>query len=118
VVSDVSKHVGEGVVYTYDFSGANCVADVGGGHGTLLAAVLSHNAHLKGVLFDLPHVVQGAGFAEELSARIERVGGSFFESVPGGVDVYLLKSVLGTIWTAGPFSTACAKPRVPIPGCW
>jgi hypothetical protein len=70
---------------------------VGGGHGALLAAILRAHPALRGVLFDLPHVAEGARAELEaagVAGRCEVVAGSFFESVPGGADAYLLKSVL------------------------
>ena len=44
----------------YDWSSASIVADIGGGNGALLTAVLDAHAHLRGVVFDLPHVVADA----------------------------------------------------------
>lgn len=85
------------IVTTYDFSPLRTVVDVGGGRGGLLAAILSANPHLQGVLFDRPTVVAGVG--EELSGagiidRCTVVSGSFFDSVPEGGDAYLLSNVL------------------------
>jgi hypothetical protein len=87
----------QAVLAAYSFAGASRVVDVGGAHGSVLAAVLQAVPGARGVLFDLPHVVAGAGPALEaagVAARVERVGGSFFESVPEGGDVYLLKHIL------------------------
>ncbi|MCI4352645.1 MAG: methyltransferase domain-containing protein [Thermoplasmata archaeon] len=81
----------------FSFEGAHQVADVGGGHGELLGAVLRQYPQMTGILFDLPYAVEGArAHIEELglTARCRIFGGSFFESVPAGADVYLLKSVL------------------------
>jgi hypothetical protein len=80
-----------------DLAGARTVVDVGGGHGTVLAAVLRAHPTLRGVLFDLPEVIQGAPdylAAAGLAERCELVGGNFFEAVPSGGDVYLLTSIL------------------------
>ena len=87
----------DAVVAGYDFSGARTVVDVAGGHGALLAAVLAANPQARGVLFDQPHVVAGAApLLREagVADRCEVVGGSFFEAVPEGGDVYLLKIIL------------------------
>lgn len=96
-MSDLSKGVVDAIVPSYDFSGMRVVADVGGGEGALLAAILVANPNLRGILFDQPHVLTGAkellqraGVAE----RCEVVGGSFFESIPGGADAYILKSIV------------------------
>ena len=76
---------------------ASTVVDVGGGNGAFLAGVLSRLPRLSGTVLDLPHVVAGADavFAEAgVSDRASAVGGSFFEEVPAGADLYLLKRVL------------------------
>jgi len=84
------------VVKAYDFNGKN-VMDVGGGYGELLAQVLSVYPTASGVLFDMAHAISKArdAFAERgLAERCELVSGDFFESVPPGADVYMLKSVI------------------------
>lgn len=85
------------VVRAYDFAGARRLVDIGGGYGELLTTILAAYPSLRGILFDLPHAVGSA--AERLSEagvgeRCEVVAGNFFDSVPRGGDVYLLKSVL------------------------
>jgi DNA-binding transcriptional ArsR family regulator len=82
----------------YDWKKVSLVVDVGGGTGAFLAGLLVSFKQMRGVLFDLPRMVSGAG--EILSAagvadRCEVVGGDFFESVPAGGDVYVLKAVIG-----------------------
>jgi SAM-dependent methyltransferase len=80
-----------------DFSRFGTVVDVGGGNGGLIASVLSANPSLRGVLFDLESGLAGA---EELlrrrgvADRCTTVAGDFFESVPTGGDIYLLRLVL------------------------
>ncbi|MBC2875794.1 MULTISPECIES: methyltransferase [Streptomyces] len=80
-----------------DFSGVRTVVDVGGGDGTLLAAVLRAHPALRGVLYDTAAGVARAG--EELAAagvadRSTVETGDFFAAVPPGGDLYLLKSVV------------------------
>ena len=86
------------VASTYDFSGAATIVDVGGGQGALLAAVLRTAPDSHGVLFDQPAVVATSpGYLRGAAGVHDRVtisGGTFFETVPGHGDVYLLKSVL------------------------
>lgn len=80
----------------YDFSGARTVIDVGGGHGSLVLAVLERNPELRGLLFDQPHIIEGARARVAASAaapRCEVVAGSFFETVPSA-DVALLKHIV------------------------
>ncbi|MGW8375141.1 methyltransferase [Streptomyces sp. ODS28] len=81
----------------YDFSAAHTVVDVGGGDGTLLAAVLRAHPGLNGIVYDTARgLAQAAGTMEEagLSERFTPVVGDFFDSVPEEADVYLLKSVV------------------------
>jgi len=96
-MTELSAGESAAVLDSYDFSGIGVLADVGGGKGGLLAAILAANPSMRGILLDQPHVVAGA--AELLSQagvadRCQIVGGSFFESVPGGADAYLLKSII------------------------
>lgn len=79
-----------GVVGAYDWGCFSVIADIGGGTGTLLAAILDRHPTCRGILFDLPEVVSKA----IPHARTERAGGSIFESVPSGADVYILKTVV------------------------
>lgn len=85
------------VVEAYDFAGISTLVDVGGGHGALLATILRSNPSLRGVLFDLPHVVTGAGpIFEEAGVRdrVELVSGDFLERVPEGADAYIMKRIV------------------------
>jgi SAM-dependent methyltransferase len=85
----------EAIADAYDFGPFSRVVDVGGGHGQLLSAILARHPHLCGVLFDLPSGVDmaqsGAGGS---LPRTEFVTGSFFDSVPQGADLYVLKKVI------------------------
>lgn len=80
----------------YDLSGYRCAVDVGGGSGQFLAQILRAHPQLAGVLYDFPHVVAratpvltAAGVADR--CRVE--AGSFFETIPAGGDLYLLKNI-------------------------
>ncbi len=94
---ELTRLTTSGVVRAYDFSSCQLIVDVGGGYGELLAAILTANPKVRGVLFDLPHATEGARHHFEqarLSDRCEFVAGDFFESVPRGADAYVLKSVI------------------------
>jgi O-methyltransferase domain/Dimerisation domain len=85
------------VAEAYDFSGVDSVVDVGGASGNMLAALLSRHPRLRGVLFDLPHVVRDAPAllkARAVDARVTIEEGSFFERVPAGGDAYLLSHII------------------------
>jgi hypothetical protein len=72
------------------------VCDVGGGTGRTLADLLGASRHLGGVVYDLPDVVAQPDPSLDRVApgRWEAVGGDFFESVPGGHDLYVLKAIV------------------------
>jgi O-methyltransferase len=92
-----SAQENDAIASAYDFSDLGTIIDVGGGRGSLLAAILRANPGLSGVLFDRPQVVAEARHQLEaagLGGRCEVVAGDFFASVPAGGDAYLLKRVL------------------------
>ncbi|OJH35775.1 hypothetical protein BON30_37635 [Cystobacter ferrugineus] len=81
----------------YDFSKVKTVVDVAGGEGSFLARILNAHPHLRGVLFELPPVIEVAKATLEkggVAVRCECLGGSFFESVPAGHDVYMMKMII------------------------
>lgn len=89
------------VLAAYDFSRFDTVADIGGGRGTLLHAILEAHPKLHGILYDLPDAIREAAelFDQSgFSGRCQLLAGSFFESVPEGADAYVLSRVLHD-WT-------------------
>ena len=96
-MTDLSKGVVIPIVEAYDFSDAGKVADIAGGHGMLLAGVLKAAPKASGILFDLPSVIDGANrllTEEGLSERVELAAGDFFQSIPKGADIYLMKHII------------------------
>ena len=81
-----------GILATYDFSRFQTIADIGGGHGHLLHAVLEAVPTARGVLFDLPHVIaETEGVAHE---RLTTQAGDFFHDDLPTCDAYLLMEVI------------------------
>jgi hypothetical protein len=78
------------ILNAYDFSPFDSVADIGGGKGHLLRAILNSAPKVKGILFDQPHVVATA----PASDRIQIVGGDFFRGGIPNCDVYILMQVI------------------------
>jgi ubiquinone/menaquinone biosynthesis C-methylase UbiE len=81
----------------YDFSSINTIVDIGGGNGSQLIALLQANPSMRGVLFDLPHVIERAKpnlAAAGLADRCELIAGSFFDSVPAGADAYFMRHII------------------------
>jgi hypothetical protein len=71
------------------------VVDVGGGTGALLAALLKRHPAARGILVDLPGTVARASkIIEDVADRVTVAGQSFFDPLPAGADLYLLKSIL------------------------
>jgi orsellinic acid C2-O-methyltransferase len=96
-LAELTRLATDSFVRSYDFSGMNRVVDVGGGYGQLLAAILVANPSLTGVLFDLPHALEGGRKHLEqagVASRCDFVAGDFFQSVPPDGDAYILKSIL------------------------
>ena len=85
------------IARAWDFSHAKVVADLGGGGGSLLVAVLELHPHLRGMLVDLEPSVEAAKarFAnEKVADRCRLLAADLTQSVPAGADVYMIKHVL------------------------
>ena len=96
-MTDLTSQMALATILAYDFSESRVVADIGGGHGVLLDKILSSNPSMTGILFDSEQVIEGAprhGASIGVGGRRRSIGGDFFESVPRGADVYILKNVL------------------------
>jgi 2,7-dihydroxy-5-methyl-1-naphthoate 7-O-methyltransferase len=79
------------------WDGIQSVVDVGGGTGTMLAEILRARPAVRGLLVDLPATVARAGevfLAAGVADRVTMVGQSFFDPLPAGADLYLLRKVL------------------------
>ncbi|HET7848575.1 MAG TPA: methyltransferase [Pseudolabrys sp.] len=83
------------ILDAYDFSGCRLVVDVGGGNGGFLSAVLKAHSGVSAALVERPSAIEAAraGRGGPLP-RCEMVEGDFFQSVPRGGDLYVLKRVL------------------------
>jgi hypothetical protein len=102
-----------------DLDGDLRVVDVGGGYGQLITTLLLAHPRLRGVLFDLPHAIEPAAAQLArlgLSARCEMVSGSFFDALPAGGNVYLLKSVLHD-WDDGHCALILQRCRQAMAAC-
>lgn len=97
MMTQLSRSVVHEVVSSCDFASASRVLDVGGGRGHLVAAVLDANPHLLGAVLDVPEAcAEAEGFvaSKGLADRCRVIAGSFFEAIPPGYDVHLLKWIL------------------------
>ena len=105
------------VVAAYDFSVGGTVVDVGGGHGTLLIAILSAYPGIRGVPFERESVAVGAREhieAAGLSSRCAVQAGDFFQSVPRDGGIYLLSHIVYN-WDDHRCGKILAKCRAAMP---
>jgi SAM-dependent methyltransferase len=94
-------HETQAMLEAYDFGAVTTLADIGGGNGLLLAAVLQRYPQLRGILFDLGHVAGRARAGLKslgLESRSSVLEGNFFEAIPAGADAYLLRHIIHD-WT-------------------
>ncbi|MFH9419904.1 methyltransferase [Streptomyces sp. NPDC017529] len=81
----------------YDFGRFSTIVDVGGGDGTLLAAILRAHPAPRGMIYDTAegHAQAAAKLAAEgVADRVTLETGDFFAAAPPGGDLYVLKSVI------------------------
>ena len=97
-MTDMSSIIGPMVASEYDFGRWGSIMDVGGGNGILLASILKAHPKVRGVLADLPHVLERAqrrGFlGGELLPRSAMQPCDFFREVPLGCRAYVMKNVI------------------------
>ena len=84
------------VADAYSFAGIHSLVDVAGGHGLLLATILQRNPQLKGALYEIPSVIEGArqGPLAPLMDRCTLLTGDMFTSMPAGYDAYIMKHII------------------------
>lgn len=95
LAGDTFAHAGP-IVEMLDLSGIDRVADIGGGHGGLLAAILQAHPGMRGILFDLPETIIGAKRflkSHNVFDRVTLIGGDFLAEIPVEADLFMLKSV-------------------------
>jgi hypothetical protein len=93
----LSASFASAVVARVDLSAFGSCVDVGGGRGFLLSAILRTYPTMRGILFDLPHVVAAAAPLLEkagVTAQSDIVAGDMFSCVPHGAELYLLSRVI------------------------
>ncbi len=92
-----SASIAPALLAAYDFTGTHTLMDVAGGHGFVLCEVLSRYPEMRGILFDMPGVVDGARArikSLNLDGRCEAAAGDFFEQIPAGADAYYMQHII------------------------
>lgn len=88
------------VLDAYDFGQFPVLCDVGGGNGNTLAATLQRHPQIRGILFDLPHVVQRAQpnveqqLGTQVANRCQFVGGDFFRQINVQADAIMMRHII------------------------
>jgi hypothetical protein len=98
-MTDITAQWSPAIVEALDFPRPATIADIGGGSGKLLSAILDRHSHLTGILYDLPEVVERAQRAPHLTkllsdGRCHLVPGSFFSDIGAHADVHIMKFIL------------------------
>jgi hypothetical protein len=93
----MSRQLAPAILDAYDFSGIDTLMDVAGGHGFILCEILSQYPALKGILFDVPSVVEDPKCAKcllNVNHRCRTIAGNFFEHIPAGADAYYMQHII------------------------
>lgn len=92
----VSRAENAPLAAAYPFGKYERIADIGGGQGGLLAAILKAYPDVTAVLFEQPQVLEEPAdlVNESVLDRVELIAGNFFESVPAGADLYVMKRII------------------------
>jgi hypothetical protein len=96
-MTESSNQIAPSLTENYNFERVKVVADIGGAQGNMLAAILKANPQLKGILFDLPQITQGAQDhlkKEGIADRCQIIGGDMFAPWPFKADLYLISRVI------------------------
>lgn len=96
-MTSFSWQIAPALLDAYDFSGIGTLMDVAGGHGAILCEVLSRYPDMKGILLDMPNVIQDATCqicSLKMDHRCETISGDFFEQIPSGADAYYMQHII------------------------
>jgi len=96
-MSDLSDIGLAPILNAYPFSDHPTIADIGGGEGFLLANILKTHPTAKGILYDQKETIERAPQLFEkfqISDRVKVIAGNFFEQIPSGADLYIMKSII------------------------
>lgn len=92
-----SRRIAPALLEAYDFSEIGTLMDVAGGHGAVLCEILAHYPNMKGILFDIPNVIDEANghvSALKMDDRCQTINGDFFDGIPTGADAYYMQHIL------------------------
>ena len=96
-MTDSNAMVLAAVMAAYNFDEIETIVDIGGGQGSLIAAILNAYPTIRGVLSDQPNMIASAGSKlqqEGVAGRCDLVGGDFFQDIPENGDAYVLQRII------------------------
>ena len=98
-MEDLSRPYGVGLASARDFSKVRLIVDVGGGRGTMVKEIVRRHPHVRGICADRETVCARAAAQLRrdepgLASRLEFAPADFFEGVPAGGDLYILKNIV------------------------
>jgi O-methyltransferase/methyltransferase family protein len=83
------------ILESYSFGNCKRIADLGGGNGAFLSAVIAAHPGVSGILLDREPAIEAARRGEGGPLpHCELVVGDYFNAVPPGADLYVFKRVL------------------------
>jgi ubiquinone/menaquinone biosynthesis C-methylase UbiE len=97
MMTDIHGGETQPMIDDYDFSSFKTIVDVGGGNGEVITSILKRHEEVKGILFDLPEVINRARqniTSTGLNDRCQLDTGNFFESVSKGGDAYIMRHII------------------------
>lgn len=92
-----SRQIAPALLGAYDFSGIDTLMDIAGGHGAILCEVLNAYPQMKGILFEVPNVIEEANCHIcnlKMDDRCRTISGSFFEGIPAEADAYYMQHII------------------------
>jgi hypothetical protein len=93
----MSSRIVPAVLDAYDFTGVRTLMDVAGGHGFVICEILRRYPEMKGIIFDIAPVIEGAKCRVcdlSLEHRCDPVAGDFFQEIPAGADAYYFQHII------------------------
>ena len=96
-MSGLSRDLVPNVLDAYDFSGIEVLMDIAGGHGVVLCELLRRYPMMKGILFEIPKLIDEAKCnvcSLKMEHRCDVVAGNFFDAIPGSADAYYTQHII------------------------
>jgi hypothetical protein len=86
----------KGIIENYDFTPYKKMVDIGGGNGVMIHTILDNTPNSAGIIFDEANVIEKTVqmIPDRLKERCSVAVGSFFDNIPEGADLYMMKWII------------------------